>query len=504
MTADITAAPADVPPITAPARIAIVDRLLGPGAEERLGEQLLIAAAEPDAGCTVEQMCHGIRIRLRAVDPDIPGRGAEAAKLDGFFLAARFAARARHREDDDPRLATATGEVHELLHQGRRLRSATDDVECAFGCLLCGQRCRTQECSACEADRQDHCHGPKMRRALEPNKNHSVDGRRTSAYNSQVLDDLLMIRVALAGPYSVLRQIGQGGGANVYLAKDTRHDRDVAIKVLHPDVAAAVGVKRFRREIRVAANMVHPGIVPVLDSGECETSDGKGRLWYSMPYVEGESLRQRLMRDYILPVDVAVAIARELADALDYSHARGVVHRDVKPDNILLQGNRPLLADFGIAYIFEPDAVQRLTKAGVLLGTPQYMSPEQAIGERNLDARTDVYSLAAVLYETLVGEPPFNAPTPQGIISRMSRERAAPITPSRPTAAMYEEAVLKALSRSPDDRFATAAEFGRALAPPGAPVIQIAEPTGDSRWMFIGLVVVIVIALAGWLLLSRA
>ena len=276
-------------------------------------------------------------------------------------------------------------------------------------------------------------------------------------------DELHLLRAGLSGQYSVKKQIGRGGAAYVYLAHDPRHDRLVAIKVLLKDVAAAVGAERFRREILVAARLVHPAIVPVLDSGECPSEDGLGRLWYSMPYIEGETLRARLTRERQLPVDIAVAIAREIASALEYSHQHGIIHRDVKPENILLQGDRPVLADFGIAHVVEPTSTRRLTQSGVSLGTPQYMSPEQALGERDIDARTDVYALGCVLYESLVGEPPFNGPTAQVIVSRMLSDRPRAIVGIRPEAAKYDRAVMKALARAPEERFATAAAFASAL-----------------------------------------
>ena len=268
-----------------------------------------------------------------------------------------------------------------------------------------------------------------------------------------------MLRSGLVGRYVVEREIGRGGMASVLLARDVRHERLVAIKVFHPDAAAVIGRDRFRREIRIAGGLTHPGILAVLDSGECPVDGESSLLWYAMPYVEGESLRARLTRERQLPVGEAIDIAREVAEALDHAHRRGIVHRDVKPENILLQDGRPLLADFGIARAIDPTDGQRLTSTGITLGTPAYMSPEQALGEREIDARTDVFALGCVLYEMLVSEPRFTGPTPQAIIARTLSAPPSAIAPVRPLAAAIEPVVLKALARTPADRYATAREW---------------------------------------------
>ncbi|MDX2262185.1 MAG: protein kinase [Gemmatimonadales bacterium] len=267
------------------------------------------------------------------------------------------------------------------------------------------------------------------------------------------------LTAALADRYRLERELGQGGMATVYLAHDLKHDRDVAIKVLHPDLGAALGGERFLSEIRTTARLQHPHILPLLDSGEAD-----GLLYYVMPLVTGETLRARLERDRQLPVDEAVRTAREVADALGYAHGLGVIHRDIKPENILLQGGHALVADFGIALAVQSAGGQRMTQTGLSLGTPQYMSPEQAMGERTIDARSDVYALGAVTYEMLVGEAPFTGPSVQAIVARLITEEPRPLSAQRKAVPDHvEAAVLRALEKLPADRFATATEFAAAL-----------------------------------------
>ncbi|MEO8623836.1 MAG: protein kinase [bacterium] len=267
---------------------------------------------------------------------------------------------------------------------------------------------------------------------------------------------------ALDGRYAIEREIARGGMATVYLARDLRHGRLVAIKVLRAEIAAAVGAERFLAEIRVTASLQHPHILPLFDSGSAD-----GLLWYAMPYVEGETLRACLARAGPLPVADAVRFAREIADALDHAHARGIVHRDVKPENVLLQDGHALVADFGIALALEEAGGERITRTGLALGTPQYMAPEQAAGERALDARVDVYALGAVLHEMIAGEPPFAAPTRQAVVRRMMHELPPTLTTRRPDVAPFiDVAVRRALAKRPDDRFASAAAFAAALAVP--------------------------------------
>ncbi|HEX6645346.1 MAG TPA: serine/threonine-protein kinase, partial [Gemmatimonadales bacterium] len=268
------------------------------------------------------------------------------------------------------------------------------------------------------------------------------------------------LAAGLATAYSLERELGRGGMATVFLARDLKHKRPVALKVLHPELSQALGPERFRREIDTAARLQHPHILTVHDSGEAG-----GRLWYTMPFVEGESLRDRLRRERQLPVDEALRIAREAALALDYAHRHGVIHRDVKPENLLLSADGDtLVADFGIARSLE-GADDALTQTGVVIGTPAYMSPEQASGEAALDARSDVYALGSVLYEMLAGEPPFTGPTAQAITAKRFRD---PVPSVRRVRSSVPEGVDRALQRAlalvPADRFATAAAFEKALA----------------------------------------
>ena len=267
------------------------------------------------------------------------------------------------------------------------------------------------------------------------------------------------LTTALESRYRLGREVGVGGMATVYLAHDLRHERDVAIKVLHPDLAAALGAERFLAEIKTTAKLHHPHILPLLDSGEAD-----GLLYYVMPYVAGESLRVQLERETQLAVDDAVRIAREVASALDYAHRHGVVHRDIKPENILIHENQALVADFGIALAVSAAGGPRMTQTGLSLGTPAYMAPEQAMGERVVDGRADIYALGAVLYEMLVGEAPFTGPTVQAIVARVMTESPRPVTGQRKSVpAHVNAAVLRALEKLPADRFHSAAEFSTAL-----------------------------------------
>ncbi len=266
---------------------------------------------------------------------------------------------------------------------------------------------------------------------------------------------LTRLSAALSRSYRIERELGAGGMATVYLAHDLKHDRDVAIKVLHPDLGAALGSERFLSEIRTTARLQHPHILPLLDSGEAD-----GLLYYVMPLVTGETLRARLERERQLPINDAVLIAREAADALGYAHGLGVIHRDIKPENILLQGGHALVADFGIALAVQSAGGARMTQTGLSLGTPQYMSPEQAMGERAIDARSDIYALGAVCYEMLVGEPPFTGPSVQAIVARLITEEPRAIATQRKAVPeQLDVTVMRALEKLPADRFASAAEF---------------------------------------------
>jgi len=301
---------------------------------------------------------------------------------------------------------------------------------------------------------------------------------------------------ALAGRYSVESEIGRGGMATVYLAEDVRHRRKVAIKVLHPELASAIGVGRFLKEIEIVAGLTHPHILTLIDSGEAD-----GLLYFVMPFVEGESLRSRLGREKQLPVDDAVRIAREVAEALTYAHERGVVHRDIKPGNILLEEGHAIIADFGVAKALGEAGGEKLTSTGLAVGTPSYMSPEQGTGEQAPDGRTDIYALGCVLYEMLAGDPPFTGATPQVVIKRHSLDPVPSLQTARDTTPeSVRVAIEKALSKVPADRFRTADEFAEALtaAPPRAvsrkarrrlQVVTVAAVTAAAMlvlWQFAG------------------
>ncbi|MEX2285239.1 MAG: serine/threonine-protein kinase, partial [Gemmatimonadota bacterium] len=271
------------------------------------------------------------------------------------------------------------------------------------------------------------------------------------------------LEASLSTTYRLERELGSGGMAVVYLAHDLRHKRRVALKVLRPEISAVIGPERFLREIETLANLTHPHILPLHDSGEAN-----GLLYYVMPYVDGDSLRERLQREKQLPLDDALRIAREVADALSHAHGRGVIHRDIKPENILISGGHALVADFGIAAAIDVAADSRLTETGIAMGTPAYMSPEQALGKRTVDARTDIYALGCVLYEMLAGEPPFNGPTAQAMIARRLHEPIPSLRIIRDNVPLsIESALTKALARSPVDRFATAEHFAKALGKSG-------------------------------------
>ncbi len=284
------------------------------------------------------------------------------------------------------------------------------------------------------------------------------------------------LEAGLASRYTIARELGHGGMATVYLAHDLRHDRPVALKVLHPHLGHALGPERFQREIRLAARLQHPHILSVYDSGEAA-----GRLWFTMPFVEGESLRDRLNREKQLPVAVALRVAGQAADALEYAHRHGVVHRDIKPENILLSGGHALVADFGIARALSDTTGEHLTSTGMSVGTAAYMSPEQAAGEKEIDARSDIYSLGTVLYEMLAGETPFAASSPQAMIARRFTETARPVREHRDTVpAGVEAALAKALARNPADRFESAEAFGEALQSGGTAASAVPTPTAGT------------------------
>ena len=314
------------------------------------------------------------------------------------------------------------------------------------------------------------------------------------------------LATALADRYTIERELGAGGMATVYLAEDIKHRRKVALKVLRPELAAVIGAERFLKEIETTANLQHPHILPLHDSGEVD-----GRVFYVMPFVEGETLRDRLDRERQLPIDDAVRITREVASALDYAHRKGVIHRDIKPENILLHEGQALVADFGIALAAATTGSSRMTETGMSLGTPHYMSPEQAMGERTLDARADVYALGCVLYEMLVGEPPFTGPTAQAIVARvLSGAPEAPNARRNTVPANVNAAVLTALQKLPADRFASAAAMSEALQDRtyAAASTHAAHYGGASRsWNGITVaamaIATVAVFVAAWAFLSR-
>ena len=317
-------------------------------------------------------------------------------------------------------------------------------------------------------------------------------------------DVLSRLGAALADRYRLERELGQGGMATVYLAEDLKHDRKVAIKVLHPELSAVIGGERFLTEIKTTASLQHPHILGLIDSGAAD-----GLLYYVMPFIEGETLRGWLVRERQLPVDTAVRIAKEVASALEFAHKRGVVHRDIKPENILLQDGQALVADFGIALAVQQAGGSRMTQTGMSLGTPAYMSPEQAMGDRDIGPRSDVYALGAMTYEMLAGEPPFIGPSSQAIVAKVLTENPPPLRPKRPTVPpAVEGAVLTALQKLPADRFGSAKEFidalegsGKGVTYPATVAMTAAHPaTRASRALVYGLAAALLgtAALAAW------
>ena len=313
------------------------------------------------------------------------------------------------------------------------------------------------------------------------------------------MDVLDALRRALADRYAIERELGQGGMATVYLAQDLKHHRPVAIKLLRSELAAALGPERFLREIEISAHLHHPHILPLYDSGEAE-----GLLYYVMPYVEGESLRDRLTREKQLPLEDALQIAREVADALGYAHSHGVIHRDIKPENILLESGHAVVADFGIARAVGSAATEKLTQTGIAVGTPVYMSPEQAAGSKELDGRSDLYSLGCVLYEMLAGQPPFTGPTVESIVHQHLVTEPPNVTNIRPAVpAPVAAALQRALAKTPADRFNPVALFAEALSGraaaagttvPTAPGAVIPTKRSRRRLALLGLAALVVVA----------
>jgi eukaryotic-like serine/threonine-protein kinase len=312
------------------------------------------------------------------------------------------------------------------------------------------------------------------------------------------------LQAALTDRYRIERPLGRGGMATVYHAHDLRHDRPVALKVFHPELAPALG-ERFVREVQVAAKLSHPHILTVHDSGE-----SAGLLWYTMPVVDGESLRQRLDREGQLPVGDAVRIASTVAEALEHAHTHGVVHRDIKPENILLFAGEPMVADFGIALALDRAGGERLTQTGFSLGTPVYMSPEQACADPHLDGRTDIYSLGCVLYEMLAGEPPYTGTTPQAILAKRLNQPPPPLRTVREVPEALDRAIQRALARNPADRFTTARDFARAMTEGAAAPLETMV-SARPAWMRLsqrtqalgGLLLLALAAIVSWLAFGR-
>ena len=296
------------------------------------------------------------------------------------------------------------------------------------------------------------------------------------------------LKTALADRYAIQEELGAGGMATVYLAEDLKHHRKVAVKVLRPELAAVLGAERFVQEIETTANLQHPHILPLFDSGEADSF-----LYYVMPFIDGETLRDKLNRETQLGIDEAVKITTEVADALDYAHRNNVIHRDIKPENILLHNGRPMVADFGIALAVTTAGGTRLTETGLSLGTPQYMSPEQATGEREVTARSDVYSLGAVVYEMLVGDPPHTGSTVQAVVAKVVSAEPQPISDVRHTTPPnVDAAVQKALAKVPADRFESAAKFAEALGDPSfsLPTVEAVETSvalGSGAWKLVAI-----------------
>ncbi len=318
---------------------------------------------------------------------------------------------------------------------------------------------------------------------------------------------------ALAGRYEIDKEIGQGGMATVYLADDLRHERKVAVKVLRPDLAAALGAERFLREIKIAANLTHPHILPLHDSGEAD-----GFLYYVMPYIQGDTLRERIEKEVELPVAEAVRILREVTDALAFAHSHGVIHRDIKPDNIMLSGGHAMVMDFGVAKaVSEATGREKITTVGVALGTPAYMSPEQATADQHVDHRSDIYAVGAMAYELLAGRPPFQAATPQGVLAAQVTEAPEPVSKHRDQVSPQLEAlVMKCLAKKPADRWQRTDELLHsleALSTPSGGITptdmapsEATRPVGRKRRLtvtVIAVAVVIVLGTAGYLFMNR-
>ncbi len=312
-------------------------------------------------------------------------------------------------------------------------------------------------------------------------------------------EPIVRLNTALEGRYMVERELGHGGMATVYLATDLKHGRQVALKVLHPELAASLGADRFAREIEIAARLTHPHILSLLDSGVAD-----GLLFYTMPYIDGESLAQRLDREGQLPLDDALQLTSAIADALGHAHAHGVIHRDIKPANILLADGQPVVADFGIAKAISEAGAEKLTETGLAVGTPHYMSPEQAEATGRIDRRSDVYSLACMFYHMVVGEPPFTGPSAQAILARHALDPVAPVSTVRGVIPPSVDVVLsKALAKAPADRYASATAFATALEEASREDPTVKRRRSTLQRSLAGAALVLVVALGGWWAVAR-
>src|SRR5690349_11553803 len=323
-------------------------------------------------------------------------------------------------------------------------------------------------------------------------------------------ETLTAFRSELAEKYRLERELGQGGMATVYLAYDMANDRHVALKVLNPELAASLGAERFLREIEVGRTLLHPNIVGVLDSGSAD-----GKLFYTMPFVEGASLRDKLDREKQLGIDEAIDLTKQIAEALAFAHSKGVIHRDIKPENILLSNGMALVADFGIARAVSVAGGERLTRTGMAVGTPTYMSPEQAMGSKDVTPESDIYSLACMVYEMLAGQPPFTGPTAMALLARHSLDNVPSLKIVRGTVPdAVEDAIVRAMAKVPADRFRSAVDFANALtdnegamlrrlhslkamAIPAGPMADLQTAGGGKKKLLIGALVAVPLLLAG-------
>ncbi len=491
-------------------RLALLAILASAGAQglsrDKLIARLWSESPAENARHALEQLVYSVRRQfppagpLAGVDPlrldstiiesDVQGfrsalaRGAlgeavtlyRGAFLDGFFLGDQS-----FEEWADQERSQLEGEHTAALHQLARAagteRHHTEAI--ALWSKLAGidplsersalglARALAEAGDAPSALRQARAYAERVREELgvSPTPEHAAFVQRMLAAPAET-EPLSSGSRDLGERYRIERELRRGSVARVYLARDTKHNRQVAIKVLRPEFRGSLVSERFLREISIVASLYHPHILQLYDSGVASGAGPGSDLYYVMPYVNGESLRERIDRDLQLSPTDAVRIAMEVASALTHAHARGIIHRDVKPENIMLEEGRVLLADFGIARALESAGGEKLSQSGIVLGTPSYMSPEQASGKRSVDGRSDIYSLGCVLYEMLAGEPPFTGRTTQALLARHASDPVPPLrTVCSDVSLALESAIARALAKAPEDRFASAADFAAALAP---------------------------------------